>query len=162
MMAWFWTAWGFLKSLTGGGLVKVVKNLIEGRRDAETQRLAILSNERIEYGRTAADYHKDANKYHSNRWIRPVLIAPFAIYIWAYVVFDKVLGLVSIDPLNAAMFGFMTLIGSFFFGWRPVENFAKDLMGMNAHSRESADGWENWDAGRQNPPKRGKKRKRNR
>ncbi len=157
MMGWFWTAWGFAKSLTGGGLVGVVSDLINKKRDAKTEQLAIESTERIEYGRTAADYHKDANKYHSNRWIRPTIIAPFAIYIWAAVVLDAVLGVWVVKPLHASLFAFMTLIGSFYFGWRPVENFGRDLLGMRA-----AEGERDWDAEAADldkPPRKRRKRR---
>ncbi len=139
MMGWFWTAWGFVKSLGGGGLIKVVKDVIDRKQDAKTQQLAIQSTERTETTRIIGDYRKEENKYRTNRWIRPHLFAPFVVYLWAEVVGDTVLGLWSIEPLNDHLFQFLILIGGFYFGWRPAENLVREWMHKPAGERD-------WDA----------------
>ncbi len=61
------------------------------------------------------------------RLVRPAFAAPFIVYVWKIVVFDKVLGLGSTDALGADMSGLMTTIVAAYFGGRTVEKVAAIL-----------------------------------
>ena len=54
-------------------------------------------------------------------WIRPAIAAPFAIFIWKVVVWDKVLGRGVTDPLSDNMTWVMTAVIGAYFLTRPLE-----------------------------------------
>ena len=62
------------------------------------------------------------------RWytaiIRPLFALPFVIYIWKLVVWDKVLGLGSTDPLSPELWSVLTTIIAAFFIGRSAEKIA--------------------------------------
>lgn len=54
-------------------------------------------------------------------WIRPAFAAPFVIYLWKLVVYDKVLGLGSTDDLSPALWHLLWVIAGAYFLTRPLE-----------------------------------------
>lgn len=55
------------------------------------------------------------------RWIRPAFAAPFIIYNFKIVVWDKVLGLGSTDPLTAEFWQLQMIVFGAYFLTRPFE-----------------------------------------
>lgn len=53
------------------------------------------------------------------RWVRPVIAAPFAIYLWKLIIWDKVLGWGATDNLSPELWNLMTVIIGAYFITRP-------------------------------------------
>jgi len=56
------------------------------------------------------------------RWVRPMWAAPFVIYTWKIVVFDKVLALGATDPLTDFSANLAITVAGAYFGGRTLEN----------------------------------------
>jgi hypothetical protein len=59
------------------------------------------------------------------RWVRPLWAAPFVLYTWKVVVYDKVLALGSTDPLGGFVATLAVTIAGAYFGGRTLENVAR-------------------------------------
>jgi len=59
------------------------------------------------------------------RWVRPVWAAPFVIYTWKVVIYDKVLALGTTDPLGGLVATLAVTIAGAYFGGRTLENVAR-------------------------------------
>lgn len=55
------------------------------------------------------------------RWIRPAIAFPFVAYLWKVVLWDKVFGLGSTDPLSAELGEIMMVMVGAYFLTRPFE-----------------------------------------
>ncbi|MGJ8531544.1 MAG: hypothetical protein ACSHYC_05125 [Alphaproteobacteria bacterium] len=55
------------------------------------------------------------------RWIRPAIAFPFIAYLWKVVLWDKVLGLGSTDPLSTELGEIMMVMVGAYFLMRPFE-----------------------------------------
>jgi hypothetical protein len=60
--------------------------------------------------------------------IRPAFAAPFVIYVWKVVVFDKVLAIGSTDPLTGAVGDWAGWIITAYFVSRPIEKIARGII----------------------------------
>ena len=88
---------------------------------AETDREKLRAEVTIEQLQARQAILVEETRYAATRWIRPALAAPFAIYIWKIVVWDKVLGLGVTDPLDERMWWVMTVVVGAYFLTRPFE-----------------------------------------
>jgi|SRR5215475_925307 len=64
------------------------------------------------------------------RWVRPMWAAPFVIYTWKGVFYDKVLGFwthSSTDPLGDVFGPLMVTVAAAYFGGRTIEKVAQIL-----------------------------------
>jgi hypothetical protein len=59
------------------------------------------------------------------RWVRPVWAAPFVIYTWKVVIYDKVLALGTTDQLGGLIATLAVTIAGAYFGGRTLENVAR-------------------------------------
>lgn len=59
------------------------------------------------------------------RWIRPAFAFPFVAYLWKIVLWDKVFGLGSTDPLSSELGEIMMVMIGAYFLTRPFERFFK-------------------------------------
>ncbi len=59
------------------------------------------------------------------RWVRPIWAAPFVIYTWKIVVFDKVLALGATDPLTDFSANLAITVAAAYFGGRTIENVVR-------------------------------------
>ncbi len=59
------------------------------------------------------------------RWVRPIWAAPFVIYTWKIVVFDKVLALGATDPLTDFSANLAITIAAAYFGGRTLKKVAR-------------------------------------
>ncbi len=67
------------------------------------------------------------------RWVRPAFAAPFIIFTWKVVVWDKVLGSWTngnTDPLDPKMWGVFMAVVIAFFGGRTAEKVADKITGI--------------------------------
>lgn len=56
------------------------------------------------------------------RSVRPLMALPFIIFMWKVIVFDKVLGLGTTDPLDPKMWGVFMAVVVAYMGGRVVES----------------------------------------
>lgn len=64
------------------------------------------------------------------RWVRPVWALPFVLFTWKVIVWDKLLGWGTTDPLDPKMWGvFMLMVGAYF-GGRSLEKVATTVAGV--------------------------------
>jgi len=122
---------GWLGNLLGGPFAKAAVDAYRAKLDAENsadahtadlvarelaveQREAELSAQLVvaEQGNAIA------------RLVRPAFAAPFIVYVWKIVIWDKVLAWGSTDPLGADMTSLMTTIVAAYFGGRTIEKVA--------------------------------------
>jgi hypothetical protein len=59
------------------------------------------------------------------RWVRPMWAAPFVVYTWKIVVFDKVLALGTTDPLTDFSANLAITVAAAYFGGRTLENVVR-------------------------------------
>jgi len=60
--------------------------------------------------------------------IRPAFAAPFVIYVWKVVVYDKVLGLGTTDAITGAVGDWAGWIITAYFVSRPIEKMARGFV----------------------------------
>jgi len=89
---------------------------------------ADLAIERIRAGIEARKLAQATVIAEQGRWftamIRPLFAIPFIVYAWKVVVFDKVLGLGTTDPLTGQIGDWAGIIIVAYFGGRTVEKVA--------------------------------------
>lgn len=64
------------------------------------------------------------------RSVRPMFAAPFIIFTWKVVVWDKVLGLGTTDPLDPRMWGVFMAVVIAYMGGRSAERVADKIAGV--------------------------------
>lgn len=55
------------------------------------------------------------------RWVRPVGAVPFVAFTWKVIIYDKLLGWGSTDPLDANMWSLMMIVFGAYYGGRSIE-----------------------------------------
>lgn len=126
--------WSWLASFLGGplltGLISAYKAKLAA---ANTQdRLAVdLAVKEIEAEIEARKQASAIIIAEQGRWytaiIRPLLAAPVIIYFWKVIVWDKVLGFGSTDPLTGMIADWSGLIITAYVGGRSIEKVARIL-----------------------------------
>lgn len=124
--------WSWLASLLGGPIVNGMLNAYRAKLDAANTRDAQavdLAKKEIEGEIAARQVEASLLRQEQGWWvtamIRPLFAAPFIIFAWKVVVYDKVLGLGRTDPLDPNMWSvFLTVIGAYF-GGRTIEKVAR-------------------------------------
>jgi len=124
--------WSWLASFFGGPIVTGLLNAYKAKLDAANTRDA----QAVDLAKKEIEAEIEARKQASaviiaeqGRWytacIRPLFAAPFIIFAWKIVVWDKVLKLGSTDPLDPNMWSvFLTVVGAYF-GGRTIEKVAR-------------------------------------
>lgn len=54
-------------------------------------------------------------------WVRPAIAAPFVIFLWKLIIYDKVLAWGSTDNLSPELWQMMTVVIGAYFLTRPLE-----------------------------------------
>lgn len=114
----------FVLKLLSGGLLDKVLGHLERQADTQTERERIRTQVTIEEIKAEVAAQKEGKEIiiaEQGRWytaiVRPLFAAPFIIYLWKLVVWDKVLGMGSTDGLSPELWSvLMTIIGAFFIG----------------------------------------------
>lgn len=109
-----------LKFLGGGGISAIGEQL---RAAYELKLKATNDHEKLEADQRIAELQAQQailiaeQGNWTTRWIRPAFAAPFVIYNFKVVVWDKVLGLGVTDPLSPQFVQMQTVvIGAYFVG----------------------------------------------
>jgi hypothetical protein len=124
--------WAWLASFLGGPVVNGLISAYKARLDAANTRdriAADLAAKEIEAEIAARKRASAIIIAEQGRWytavIRPLLAAPVIIYFWKVIVWDKVLGLGSTDPLTGMIADWSGLILTAYVGGRSIEKVAR-------------------------------------
>ena len=85
------------------------------RSNAQTEQQRIAAHERIKALEARRDVILAAQADPMERWVRIGFAAPFILYIWKLVVWDKLLGWGVTDGLSADLWGILYIVlGGYF------------------------------------------------
>jgi hypothetical protein len=124
--------WSWLASLLGGpvvsGLINAYKAKLEATNTTEAHAVDLAKAE-IEGEIKQRQVEASIIRQEEGRWwtaaIRPLFAMPFVIFTFKVVVWDKVFGWGTTDPLDPNMWSvFLTVIGAYF-GGRTIEKVAR-------------------------------------
>ena len=125
---------GWLGNLLGGPFAKAAVDAYRAKLSAENtsekiaadlaaRELAVEQREREVAGQVVIA--------EQGRWYtalpRPLFASAFIVYIWKVVVWDKVLGLGSTDPLSGDVAQWAMIVLTAYFGGRSLEKVARIL-----------------------------------
>lgn len=99
----------------GGGLVQSLADAYKAKQQAATDQEKIAADERINRINAMRDVQRAEAGSPINSWVRAGFAMPFVIYNAKLVLWDKVLGLGSTDPLSAELFQIELACISFYF-----------------------------------------------
>jgi len=124
-----WTAiLSFISGPLLGKIVDAYKIKVEAKTKGDAQAVELAVEEikgEIAQRQTEAALLKSEQGWWVTALVRPMMAAPFIIFAWKVVVWDKVLGWGVTDPLDQNMWSvFLTVVGAYF-GGRTIEKVAR-------------------------------------
>lgn len=109
----------------GGGAIKAIGGQInqayQAKLNAQNDEQRIDADKRIATLEAQRDVLIAEQKNVLTRWIRPAIAFPIVVYIWKLVVWDKVLGLGTTDPLSDELWRLFWIVVGAYFIVRPFE-----------------------------------------
>jgi hypothetical protein len=125
---------GWLGNLLGGPFIKAALDAYRAKlalANSEDQRTADLMKRELEVESRERELSTQLMIAEQGRWYtalpRPLFALAFIIYVWKVVVFDKVLGLGSTDPLSGDVAQWAMIVLTAYFGGRSLEKVARIL-----------------------------------
>ena len=124
--------WSFLANLIGGpivsGLISAYKAKLAAQNTTDAQ-AADLAAKEIAGEIAARQAEASIIRQEEGRWFtalpRPLFAFIFIVYIGKCVIWDKVLGLGSTDPLSPELANIEMIIVGGYFGGRTIEKVAR-------------------------------------
>lgn len=113
-----------LKWLTGGGIKAIggeLRAAYEAKLKAQTDQEKLAAEETIARLEAQQSILIAEQGRWLTAWVRPMIAAPFVIYIWKLVVYDKILGWGATDDLSPQLWQMMTVVVGAYFLTRPIE-----------------------------------------
>jgi hypothetical protein len=124
---WQWLA-SFLTGPIVNGAITAYKAKLEAA-NSQDRMAADLAAKEIESEIEARRQASAIIMTEQGRWytaiIRPLLAAPVIIYFWKVIVWDKVLGLGSTDPITGMVADWTGMIITAYVGGRSIEKVAR-------------------------------------
>lgn len=124
--------WTWLASLIGGPIVSGLINAYKAKLDAANTHDRIAADLAAKEIEAEIEARKQASTIitaEQGRWytamIRPLLAMPVIIYFWKVIVWDKVLGLGTTDPITGMIGEWAGLIITAYVGGRSIEKVAR-------------------------------------
>lgn len=124
--------WSWLAGLVGGPILNGLLDAYRAKLDAANTRDRLAADLAAKEIEAEIDARRQANALiiaEQGRWytavIRPLLALPVIIYLWKVIVWDKVLGLGTTDPLTGTVAEWAGLIVTTYVGGRTVEKVAR-------------------------------------
>ncbi len=122
----------------------ILNPLISGLLTAQKQKLdAVGSHEAVAADLAKRSFDLDQKEAEVNasmviaeqgnwltRSVRPMFAAPFIIFTWKVIVWDKVIGLGTTDPLDPRMWGVFMAVVIAYMGGRSAERVADKIAGV--------------------------------
>ena len=128
----FATVLGWLGNLLGGPFAKAAVDAYRAKLSAEntSEKIAAnLASRELDVEQRERELATQVVIAEQGRWYtalpRPLFAFAFIIYVWKVVVFDKVLGLGTTDPLSAEVAQWATIVLTAYFGGRSLEKVAR-------------------------------------
>ncbi len=136
--------WIAAKLLAAPVIGAILNPIISGLLTAQKQKLdAVGSHEAVAADLAKRAFDLDQREAEVNasvviaeqgnfitRSVRPMFDAPFIVFLWKVVVWDKVLGLGTTDPLDPKMWGIFMLVVGAYMGGRTAERVADKIAGV--------------------------------
>jgi hypothetical protein len=126
--------WTWLANLIGGPVITGLINAYKAKLDAANTQDRIAADLAAKEIEAEIEARKQASAIiiaEQGRWytaiIRPLLALPIIIYLWKVVVWDKVLGLGSTDPITGMIADWTGMILAAYVGGRSIEKVARIL-----------------------------------
>jgi hypothetical protein len=126
--------WTWLASLIGGPVITGLINAYKVKLDAANTQDRIAADLAAREIEAEIEARKQASAIiiaEQGRWytaiIRPLLALPIIIYLWKVIVWDKVLGLGSTDPITGMVADWTGTILTAYVGGRSIEKVARIL-----------------------------------
>ncbi len=130
----FATFLGLLGNLLGGPFAKAAVEAYRARLSAEntSEKIAAdLAARELSVEQRERELATQVTIAEQGRWYtalpRPLFALAFIIYVWKVVVFDKVLGWGSTDPLSGDVAQWAKIVLTAYFGGRSLEKVARIL-----------------------------------
>ncbi len=124
--------WSWLASLIGGPVITGLINAYKARLEAtnsQDRMVADLAAKEIEAEIEARKQASTIIIAEQGRWytaiIRPLIAFPLIIYLWKVIVWDKVLGLGTTEPLTGLVAEWTGMIVTAYVGGRSIEKVAR-------------------------------------
>jgi hypothetical protein len=126
--------WTWLASLIGGPVITGLINAYKAKLDAANTQDRIAADLAAKEIEAEIAARADASRIiiaEQGRWytaiIRPLLALPIIIYLWKVIVWDKVLGLGTTDPITGMIADWTGMILAAYVGGRSIEKVARIL-----------------------------------
>lgn len=113
-----------LKWLTGGGIAAIggeLRQAYEAKLKAQTDAEKLAAEETIARLEAQQAVLIAEQGRILTSWIRPAIAAPFVLYIWKLIVWDKIMGQGATDNLSPELWQMMTVVIGAYFLTRPIE-----------------------------------------
>ncbi len=124
--------WSWLATLIGGPVVNGLINAYKAKLDAANTQDRIAADLAAKEIVAEIEARRQATAIllaEQGRWytaiIRPLLAFPIVIYLWKVIVWDKVLGLGSTDPITGMVADWAGIIVTAYVGGRTIEKVAR-------------------------------------
>src|SRR5204862_5771202 len=124
--------WSWLASLIGGPVITGLINAYKAKLDAANTQDRIAADLAAKEIEAEIAARKEASAIiiaEQGRWytaiIRRLLAFPLIIYLWKVIVWDKVLGLGTTDPITGMMADWIGTIITAYVGGRSIEKAAR-------------------------------------
>jgi hypothetical protein len=124
--------WNWLATLIGGPMVNGLISAYKAKLDAANTKDRIAADLAAKEIETEIEARRQATAIliaEQGRWytaiIRPLLAFPIVIYLWKVIVWDKVLGLGSTDPITGMVADWAGIIVTAYVGGRTIEKVAR-------------------------------------
>jgi hypothetical protein len=124
--------WTWLASLIAGPVVNGLISAYKAKLDATNTQGQIAADIAAKEISAEVEARKQASAIiiaEQGRWytaiIRPLLAFPIIIYFWKVIVWDKVLGLGSTDPITGMIADWTGMILTAYVGGRSIEKVAR-------------------------------------
>lgn len=130
----FTTVLGWLGSLLGGPFAKAAVDAYRAKLTAQntSEKIAAdLAARELSIEQRERELATEVVIAEQGRWYtalpRPLFAFAFIVYVWKVVVWDKVLGLGSTDPLSGDVAQWAMIVLTAYFGGRSLEKVARIL-----------------------------------
>lgn len=113
-----------LKWLTGGGIAAIggeLRQAYEAKLKAQTDAEKLAAEETIARLEAQQAVLIAEQGRWLTAWVRPAIAAPFVLYIWKLIVWDKIMGQGATDNLSPELWQMMTVVIGAYFLTRPIE-----------------------------------------
>ena len=124
--------WNWLLSLIGGPVVNGLISAYKAKLAAANTQDRIAADLAAKEIEAEIEARRQATAIliaEQGRWytaiIRPLLAFPIVIYLWKVIVWDKVLGLGSTDPITGMVADWAGIIVTAYVGGRTIEKVAR-------------------------------------